>query len=390
MLAFKLALRNLFGAGLRTWLTVIVLSFSYVIIIFQQGMLDGWNKQARRDMMHWELGGGQYWHTAYDPYDFFTIEDGRGPLAPELQSRVDQGQATDVLISQASIYPDGRLMSVLLKGIDPNQTILDMPTAPLVENITEIPALIGRRMAEAAKLRKGDVVTVRWRDANGTFDATEIKIVEVMKTNVGSIDMGQLWLPKSRLESMLGVENMTTYLVLKRGSNATDTVNGWVYRDHAYLMKELTEMIKMKSVGGSIMFLVLLALAWLAIFDTQVLSIFRRRKEIGTMIALGMTRQRVVRIFTLEGAMHGILAAAVAALYGAPLFIWMARSGWAMPEMTDDMGMAIAERIYPSYSLGLIAMTTAIVMLSVIVVSFIPARNITTFNPTDAIKGKTS
>jgi ABC-type lipoprotein release transport system permease subunit len=307
-----------------------------------------------------------------------------------LSQRVAQNEATAVLISQASIYPEGRLMGVLLKGIDPMQQIVDMPTDVLQADIAEIPALIGTRMARIAHLKEGDIVTVRWRDINGTFDAAELKIVDLMKTNVGTVDFGQLWLPMDKLQSMLAVDDIATYVVLKRDVQAGETLPGWTFRDHDYLLKELTEMIKMKSVGGSIMFVMLLFLAWIAIFDTQVLSIFRRRKEIGTMIALGMTRQRVLRIFTLEGAMNGILAAIVAAIYGIPLFIWMAKTGWAMPEMADEFGMAIAERIYPTYGLGLIVMTTAIVMISVTIVSFIPARNISKLKPTDAIKGKLS
>ncbi len=60
-------------------------------------------------------------------------------------------------------------------------------------------------------------------------------------------------------------------------------------------------------------------MAMLAVFDTQVLSIFRRQKEIGTYVALGMTRGQVVKLFTIEGAMHSVLAALVGAVYGIPL-----------------------------------------------------------------------
>ena len=49
----------------------------------------------------------------------------------------------------------------------------------------------------------------------------------------------------------------------------------------------------------------------LAILDTQLLSIFYRKKEIGTMMALGLTRGSVIRLFTLEGAMNAVLAALV-------------------------------------------------------------------------------
>ena len=64
ILAIKLAYRNLTGAGLRTWLNVIVLSFSFVVIIWLKGVMTGWEHQAKTDMTLWEIGGGQYWHKA--------------------------------------------------------------------------------------------------------------------------------------------------------------------------------------------------------------------------------------------------------------------------------------------------------------------------------------
>jgi len=388
MLAAKLAIRNLLGAGLRTWLNVFILSLSYVIIIWYQGLLAGWDGQVRRDMIHWEIGSGQYWHAAYDPYDPFTLEDGRGRPPKALRAAVDREEAVEVLVSQASIYPQGRLMGVLLKGIDPEQNVLDMPTASLNLETPEIPALIGARMARSAKLKEGDAVTVRWRDANGTFDAAELRIAGLMKTNVGSIDNGQLWVPMERLRRMLAAPEIATYVVMAVDATPPSGVQDWVHRDHAFLLKEITEMIKMKSSGSSVMYLLLLFLAWLAIFDTQVLSIFRRRKEIGTLIALGMTRARVIRLFTLEGTMHGVLALLLAAVYGTPLLVHMAVKGWTLPEMTDEMGLNTAQTLYASYGPQLVLGTIAIVMLSVGIVSFLPARTIAKLKPTDAIKGK--
>ena len=136
------------------------------------------------------------------------------------------------------------------------------------------------------------------------------------------------------------------------------------------------------------MFIILMSLAMLAIFDTQVLSIFRRQKEIGTHIALGMTQRQVVALFTVEGAMHSVLAAILAAIYGIPLLYWQALKGWSMPEGTDSFGMTIAETIYPVYSISLVAGTTLVVLITTTIVSFIPSRRISKMNPTDAIRGK--
>ena len=130
-------------------------------------------------------------------------------------------------------------------------------------------------------------------------------------------------------------------------------------------------------------------LALLAIFDTQVLSIFKRRKEIGTLVALGMTRWQVVRLFTVEGALHGVLAACLAALYGIPIFVLTARLGIAMPEMSRQaLPFGIAQRIFPTYGIGLVAGTVLLILVSVTIVSFLPSRKIAKMKPTDALKGR--
>ena len=95
-------------------------------------------------------------------------------------------------------------------------------------------------------------------------------------------------------------------------------------------------------------------MAMLAVFDTQVLSIFRRQKEIGTYVALGMTRGQVVKLFTIEGAMHSVLAALVAAVYGIPLLALQAIRGISIPVESKDFGIAMAAKLYPVYSLALI------------------------------------
>ena len=390
MIAPKLAYRNLVGAGLRTWLNIIVLSMAYVIIIWQQGFLDGWNRQALRDMIDWEIGGGQYWHQQYDPYDSFSIEESHATVPASLAG-TSSGQAiVPILIAQATIYPQGRMQSCLLKGIEPGQTVLSIPTADLQTDIPEIPVLVGTRMAKSANLRMGDLFTVRWRDANGTFDAAEAKVVRIMKTSVATVEMGQLWLPIKRLQRMMQMPGEATIIVTGQGGKEAGLIPGWVFRDSTFLSQDLADMIRMKKAGGYIFYVVLLSLALLAIFDTQVLAIFRRSREIGTLIALGMTRGSVIRLFTFEGAMHGILAAIFAAVYGIPLLSLQAVRGFAMPEAADSFGLAIAERIYPVYSAGLIAGTTLIVMIAVTIISFMPTRRIANLNPTDAIKGKVS
>ena len=60
MITWTLAYRNLKGAGLRTWLNASILSLVFVLILFINGLLDGWNQSAKQDSIAWEFAAGQY------------------------------------------------------------------------------------------------------------------------------------------------------------------------------------------------------------------------------------------------------------------------------------------------------------------------------------------
>jgi ABC-type lipoprotein release transport system permease subunit len=390
MFTLTLAVRNILSAGIRTWLNVVALSFAFVAIIFMQGFYDGLNEQVERATVDALYGGGQYWQKGYDPYDPLSLEDAHAPIPPQLQALKDQKTATPILVRTATIYPQGRFRSIILKGIDPDQTILSIPSSLLRSGQDGIPSLIGSRMAKSAGLKKGDMVTVQWRDVHGMFDARDVRIVEVFKTTVQDIDNEQIWIPLDRLQQITRMANEATTVVLKKNVSPINDVPGWELKDLEFLLRDLRSLVRMKSVGGSILYLLLLFLAMLAIFDTQVLSIWRRRKEMGTLMALGMTRTKVIELFTLEGAFHSVLAAVVGAFYGIPLLAYVANKGFELPTSTDNFGFAIGEKLFPTYSPGLVVGTTLLVCFVTTIVSFLPTKKIADLKPTDALRGKLS
>ncbi|MDN3493607.1 ABC transporter permease [Winogradskyella bathintestinalis] len=380
-LTLQLAYKNLIGAGLRTWLNVAVLSFAFVIIIFFNGLMDGWNQQAKQDTIAWGYGHGHLRNNNYDPFDAFTLQDGHAEMPSQIED------VRPILIQQANIYPEGRMVPVLLKGIHPNQNVIKIPTETFQSSSVRFPAIIGKRMAESANLKVGDEVLLRWRDKNGTFDASNIFIIEIFDTTVASVDSGQIWLPIETLWDMTGLHNHAT-MAIANSNYKHSNIEGWNFETQAEMLQDLDAIVSMKKYSSSILYLLLLAIALLAIFDTQVLSIFRRQKEIGTYIALGMTRHQVVRLFTVEGSMYSFLAMIVGCIYGIPLFIYLNKTGIGMPQASQDMGVSLADKIYPVFGLQLIIGTVLLVTISATIVSFIPAKKISKMNPVLALKGK--
>jgi len=388
---FKIAIKNLLGAKLRTWLNVFVTALSFFMIILFSAMYDGMREHAKQVTIDTEIAGGAYWHPEYDPLDPMTFEDAHSIIPRDLKLLVDQKKAVPVLVSQASIYPNGRIMPVIMKGITPEQNIVNMPTQMLVghEEVT-IPVLIGRGMAKDANLEVGDAFTIRWLDADRTYDADEGTVVHIMDTENFKLDMGHIWVPLKKAQTMLAMEEEATYVTYAEGLSVVKNKHDWIPRDVKYLIRDMEALIKADEPNAAIMYIILLCFAAMGIFNAQVLSIFRRGREIGTLMALGMTRTRVVGLFTLEGGLNAFLAAIMTVILFGPLLWYFGNNGiWLGVDYSDGaMGIILEKYLIPVYSVGLVVTTTIIVSIIVLIVSYLPSRRIARMKPTDALRGK--
>lgn len=383
-IAFKMAFKNLMGSGLRTWLNVSVLSFCFIVIVFYNGFLNGWQEQGRQDAMEWEYGQGQLYHADYDPYDIFTIQDAHGTL-PESESK----GLTPVLIQQATLYPNGRMNPTIIKGIPLNQDVINLPIKMLAKSDAAIPVLIGKRIAEASKLSKGDDVLLRWRDKNGTYDAANITVAGIFATNVATIDNNQVWMTLNKIQELTGLNNEVTMYIADEHYQPKQT-SGWYFQSLSGLLKDFDSAVQAERITSVIIYMVLLGIGLLAIFDTQVLSIFRRQREIGTYIALGMTKYQVLKIFTVEGGMYSVFAGIIGLAIGMPFFYYMSNHGINIGGAAEGMGILMGEIIYPTFGIILISGTLLLLVFTATLVSFLPARKISKMNVVDALKGKIS
>ena len=385
----KIALKNLLGARLRTFLNVLVTAFSFFLILFMSAMYDGMLQHAKQVTMDTEIAGGAYWHPEYDPLDPLTFEDAHSVPPAAVQALVDEKKAFPVLVSQASIYPGGRIMPAIMKGIPPGQNIVNMPTDALSghEEIV-LPVLIGKGMASDTKLEVGDVFTIRWLDADRTYDANEGTVVHIMDTENFKLDMGHIWIPLNKAQAMLAMEGEATYVTYEKGVSPVQNKGDWIHRDINYLVQDMEAIIEADKPGAQVMYMVLLALAAMGIFNAQVLSIFRRGKEIGMLMAIGMTRSRVVGLFTLEGGLNAVLSAVVTLIVFGPILWYFGVYGIPLPIDYSEMGLIVAKRLIPVYTIGLVVSTTILVSIIVLIVSYIPSRRIAKMKPTNALRGK--
>ena len=195
--------------------------------------------------------------------------------------------------------------------------------------------------------------------------------------------------PPKKAQKMLAIKDEVTYVSYAIGEERVKDSENWIHRNVDYLIQDIEAAIEADKPGNQIMFLILLCLSAMGIFNAQVLSIFKRGKEIGTLMALGMTRSKVVGLFTLEGGINAVLASALTVFPFGLILWWTAAHGVPMPMDYSEMGFMIAKQLMPIYSFSLIITTTIVVFCIVIIVSYLPSRRIAEMKPTNALRGKT-
>lgn len=385
---FKLALRNIIGNGWRSLINIFIIAAVLISLIWMEGMWYSWLMLAKTQQQQWEFGSGILRSKNYDPYDSFSWDKGYALIPADIQTHVEAGDAVPILYAPSVIYPGGRQMNVIVKGIPAGQELLKLPSSSLANSGEgPIPALIGKNMAKASKLKPEDVFSLRVKDSTGAFQTIDLRVGEVMNCPVPSLDIGTVWIDFKALREARLLTSVATVIVL--GDKSLQSVSAPQFNliTEKEYFADLNEMVKTKAMSQSVLFMLMIFLAMLAIFDTQALAIFKRRKEIGMLCALGMTKSQISRIFTLEGSLYMVGAMALTLVLGFPLFYYFATSGLALPGGMDFGLAGFTEPLKFIYPLPLILATMVLMFILTAFVSWLPARKIASMNTVETLRG---
>jgi putative ABC transport system permease protein len=124
-------------------------------------------------------------------------------------------------------------------------------------------------------------------------------------------------------------------------------------------------IIQANQASLTILSIFLFAAASVGIVNAMLMSVHERTREIGTIRAMGMRREGVVRLFLLEGLALGTVAAVLGVLFGGALVLYWKGVGIRMNTMTLAW-IAGGDFLYPRLeltsvlraALGIIALST--------------------------------
>lgn len=195
--------------------------------------------------------------------------------------------------------------------------------------------LIGKDVAHALHVQPGDTLTAIGKTAYDSFTADDFPVVGIfdlgakMLNRTSFMDLGhaQEFLEMTDAVSKLLVfgpepgqaQELSDRLAAELPQGATarpwtrDPLLGSIY------------------VMGRAMRIALAAIicfvAGMGILNMMMVSVLERRREIGVLMALGMSHGRILVSFLYEALLYGLLGSALGILLGAPLALYLDRIG---------------------------------------------------------------
>lgn len=325
---FKLSLRNIWRQRGRAIAILATVSLGITALMIYHGFNAGIMNQYRDNTIRARYGHGQintkgYRDEIWDkPWEkWFTMDD---PFIKEF-TKSSQIQYVFPRISFHALLNNGdRNISGAGEGVDGVVESKFFTTMNVIDgkilSDEEEGIMVGKGIAESLKLKVGDRVTVLANTIKGSLNAVDVYVTGVFFTGMKMLDDSLFRIQLKKTQELLDTDKVETMAVgLKH-------LDDWVPLE-AKLSKEtqnfeatpynvLDKVYYQNSVDFlqaqfNFIFLVIVIIVILGIFNTVHTIIMERKGEIGNMRANGDSSGDVMTLLLCEGLILGIMGACI-------------------------------------------------------------------------------
>jgi ABC-type lipoprotein release transport system permease subunit len=155
-------------------------------------------------------------------------------------------------------------------------------------------------------------------------------------------------------------------------------------------LRELYEAIVLDDMGLYLMMAIIFIIVAIGIFNTVLMSVTERTREMGVMMAIGTSKWRLFSIVMSEAAVLALVACMTGMAIGLALHWWVAGVGIDVVALAGDdvefAGIAFSGRIYSRLTVQAVAKWTGIVAAMVVASAIYPALRTMRLEPVEAMR----
>lgn len=406
MVLIKIAWRSIWRSKVRSSVVILAIAFGLLGGLFSSAWMNGMADQRVQDTFDIETGHIQIHHP-----DFPENEDVRFTISGLEEKLAQLGANAEVKSMTKRIRVVGmaatanKNMGVSITGIDPDNEksvfTLDRKIDTLSGNYfaedKRNQILISKALAVELKAKVKSKIVLTFQDYNGEITGAAFKVVGIYKTDntpwdklhvfVRNRDLGRvLEIPADQAhEIVLRIENFEEAPRIKQ--DLATVFPELLVEDWAELSPYVRLMSGYMDTMMALFMVIILGALGFGIVNTMLMVVLERTKELGMLMAIGMTRKRIFLMILFETVFLALVGAVVGEILSLLVIHYFGQSGIDLTNYAEGMeSVGYSAMTYPMLEPYRYVQITILVIVTAIVASIYPALKALKLEPAEAIR----
>ena len=258
-------------------------------------------------------------------------------------------------------------------------------------------AVIGVDLARDSGLDVGDIANVTFRDIHGMFTALDVPVTGLLYSGDPMANKMKIFLNidvvQENMEtsgfSEIAVKTDDMYEAAKYAEVLQKEIPDADVKSWKTLSYEFASVVSTKKKAGNFILLVILIIAMVGIVNTILISIYEKRREIGTLKAMGMLDSEVRNLFIAEGFIIGFAGSIFGLATGTIVNLYFIYHGLDFTSMMNQMGNMGNSMVGVMKSVWVVKeyfLVTILSTMASIFASYYPAKKVMDMQPVDCLR----
>ncbi len=352
MTNLQIAARNIARNRRRALAALLTVAVGVISLVLADGFIQWVFWGMREGTIQSQLGHIQVMRPGYlsagaaNPYAYVLPEN--LPQRSVVESMPGVNLVAPRLALTGLISHGETTVAFVADGVDPQKEAELSKALRIVEgrnlaHATAKEVVLGSGLARSLDVRPGATVALLATTAGGGINAVEAKIVGIFVSVNQAYDDSALRLPIGLAQSLLRIKGAHVWLVLLNDTEHTDDYLAqfrvhfpkpanklefvpWYHQADFY-----NKTVALFSQQMNVLRLIIGCIIVLSISNMLVMNVLERTGEIGTLMAIGFKRRKILGLFAIEGLLLGLVGASLGLVAGYGLAESISAIGIPMP-----------------------------------------------------------
>jgi|WetSurMetagenome_2_1015567.scaffolds.fasta_scaffold00656_3 putative ABC transport system permease protein len=400
----SIAWRNIWRSPLRSLIVLAAVCLGLFGGVFSMAFTNGMGAQRIRSGIETQVADMQV-HTAI----FLKKEEIRDTIPAALSVRQRLAAIPGVASAASRIKLNAMAASatagtgVVLYGVDPaaERAVSSIATCvtqgAYFRDARKNAVVVGEKLAEKLKVRLRSKIVLTTQAADGTITGGAFKIAGIYKTENSTFDETTVFAQAPDLCALTGLPPGATHEIAVRTTNsriapavtaaAKAQMNGLVIKSWRETSPELALLDSIMTYMMLLFLIIILFALAFGIINTMLMVILERTKELGMLMAIGMTKTRIFFMIMAETVLLSFTGGIVGMLLSAAAIGYFGAHGINLSAVAKGLSaMGYGSLVFPQISVSFYFILSMLIVVTGVISSIYPALRALSLEPAKAIR----